>query len=352
MKHLKVGIVGCGHIAQTAHIPNYLNNPRVDVSALCDRDEVLLKSVGSQFQIKHQFTDYKEMLESNSVDAISVCTPTTTHSRIVIEAARHGVHALCEKPLASTLEEAEEMLKAVSEARIKFTVGFNYRFLPNHIKAKEYLNGGKIGKLILTRSEVVTAGPYGSEFTTSEYKYQTEKRLGVFFDLGSHVTDLLIWIAGEPKEVFATCGTHMNGVRVDDFAFVTIKFESGVVGNIITLWLNLPNYQAIADSRKIELIGSEGKIDADFFGPSLFFYSKRSLASRLKGKIEIIPNKFSSKDPNEALKWSYRKEIDSFVESVLDNKTVAVTGNEAKKCLEVILAAYKSNKSGYIIKLD
>jgi UDP-N-acetylglucosamine 3-dehydrogenase len=160
LKRLKVGIIGCGYIAQTAHIPNYLNNPRVTVSALCDRDEVLLKSAGSQFQIKQQFTDYKELLESNTVDAVSVCTPTASHSHIVVEAAHNGVHALCEKPMASTLEEGEAMLKSVSEAKTKFTVGFNYRFLPNHVKAKKYLEDGKIGKLILARGEVLTAGPY------------------------------------------------------------------------------------------------------------------------------------------------------------------------------------------------
>ena len=345
-------MIGCGHIAQTVHIPNYLNNPRVAVTAICDRDEGLLKSVGSQFQINKQFLNYKELLESNTVDAISVCTPTASHSRIVVEAANNGIHALCEKPMASTLEEGEAMLEAVSEAETKFTVGFNYRFLPNHIKAKKYLNEGKIGKLILARSEVLTAGPYGSEFEPCEYKCQTEKRLGVFFDLGSHIADLLIWFAGKPKEVYAKCGTHMKGICVDDYALVTIEFESGVIGNIIAFWLNLPNFQATSDSRKIELVGCEGKIDSDFFGPSLSFYSRQSLAARLKGKIEITPGKFSTKDPSEALKYSYRSEIDAFVNSVLDDKPVAVTGGEAKTCLEVILAAYESNKTGSTIKLD
>jgi UDP-N-acetylglucosamine 3-dehydrogenase len=352
LKRLNVGIIGCGHIAQTVHIPNYLNNPRVTISALCDRDEGLLKSVGSQFRIKQQFTDYKELLKSNTVDAVSVCTPTTSHSRIIVEAASNGVHALCEKPLASTLEEGEAMLEAVSEAKTKFTVGFNYRFLPNHIKTKEYLNDGKIGRLILARSEVLAAGPYSSEFEPSEYKYQTEKRLGVFFDFGSHITDLLIWFAGKPKEIYAKFGTHMRGVCVDDSALVTIKFESGVIGSIITLWLNLPNLQATSDSRKIELVGSKGKIDSDFFGPSLSLYSRQSLASRLKGKIEITPGKFGTKDPSEGLKYSYRREINEFVNSVLDKKPVAVTGEEAKTCLEVILAAYESNKTGSTIKLD
>lgn len=351
MKRLRIGIIGSGHIAQTVHIPCYLNNPHADVFAICDNNKNLSEMVGDKFGIRHRFTNYEEMLQSNLVDAVSICTPTTTHSRIATEAARCGVHVLCEKPIASTLEEAEEMLQKVSKSGVKFTVGFNYRFLPNHIKAKEYLSIGKIGKLILVRGEVVTAGPYGSEFPQSEFNYQAEKRLGSFFDLGSHVVDLLLWILGKPTEVFATCTTHMNGVSVDDLAVVTLRFESGVIGSIITSWLNLPNHEATADCKKIELIGSEGKLDTDFFGPSLFFYSKSSLASKIRGKIEIIPSKFNPKDPSEALKWSYRKEIDSFVESVINNKPVAVTGKEAKACLEVVLAAYKSSETGSIITL-
>jgi predicted dehydrogenase len=132
---------------------------------------------------------------------------------------------------------------------------------------------------------------------------------------------------------------------------VTIKFESGVIGHIITLWLNLPNLHAISDSKKIELVGCDGKIDSDFFGPSLSLYSRQSLSSRLRGKIEITPGKFGTKDPSEALKYSYRREIDEFVDSVLDNKPVAVTGEEAKRCLEVILAASESNKTGSTLKL-
>ena len=99
-------------------------------------------------------------------------------------------------------------------------------------------------------------------------------------------------------------------------------------------------------------MGRKGKIDSDFFGPSLSLYSRQSLASRLKGKIEITPGKFGAKDPSEALKYSYRREIDAFVDSVLHNKPVAITGDEAKTCLEVIMAAYESNKTGSTIKLD
>ena len=329
-----------------------IENPKSNVIAICDKNNVRLQTIGNQFGIDKRFTNYQEMLESNLIDAVWVCTPTKTHSKIVIDSAGSGIHTFCEKPLASTLKEADVILKEVSKNKIKFTVGYNYRFLPNHIKARKYLKSQKIGKPIIIRGGVVTAGPYQSIFSPSKYPYETEKRIGAFFDLGSHLVDLFIWFIGKPKEVSATFSTHMEGISVDDTAIVTITFNSGVIGNISVIWLNFPNFQAIADSRKIEIIGSEGKIESDFYGPSLYFYNRSSLSSKLRGKIKITPGKFTPRIPDEAYKWSYKSEIDQFLKSILDNKTPSVTGEEAMENLKVILAAYESFRTKSLIKLE
>lgn len=217
---------------------------------------------------------------------------------------------------------------------------------------KEYLLSGKIGKPIFVRGELVASGPYKNDISKGNVEFETQKRMGAFFDLGAHVADLFIWMLGKPREVSAFFSTHRKGIRVDDSALVLIKFESGVIGNITTSWVNLMDYEALANSRLIEIIGERGIIESDFFGPSLYFYSNNSLASKIKGKLKITPSKFDPKIPNKALEWSYSQEIESFLNSIIEDKEPTVSGEEAREALKLVLAAYESNRTKSIIKLE
>ena len=352
MRQVKVGVIGCGHIAQEVHIPNYIENPKSKLEAICDTSQDILNDVAMKYKIKYVFNDYQELLNSGLVEAVSVCVPTSSHSKVVNDAARCGVHVLCEKPLAANMKEADEMLEAVSRSGVKFMVGFNRIFLPNHVKAKEYLEKGKIGRPILARAQMITNGPYGNEIEKRSYPNEAEKRIGCLFDSGSHLADLMIWMLGKPSAVSASISTHVGGVRVDDSAVVSVKFENGVLGSICVAWLNLPDYQAMEDSRKIEIIGTNGKIESDCLGPSLYFYSPNSLVCRLRGKIKITPVKFDPKIPQEALSWSYEQEIEDFLTSIIQNREPSVTGEQAKEALRLILAAYESIRSKSVVTFE
>jgi len=349
MRQVKVGVIGCGHIAQEVHIPNYIQNPKSKLEAICDTNQDILNEVAMKHKIKHVFNDYRELLNSGLVEAVSVCVPTSLHSKVVIDAARCGIHVLCEKPLATNMKEADEMLEAVSRSGVKFMVGFNRRFLPNHLKTKEYLEKGKIGRPILARAQMITTGPYGNEIEKSSCPKEAEKRMGSLFDSGSHLADLMIWMLGKPSAVSASISTHEDEVGVDDSAVVSVKFENGTLGSICVAWLDLPDYQAMEDSRKIEIIGTNGKIESDCLGPSLYFYSTNSLISKLRGKIKITPVKFDPKIPHEALSWSYKKEIDDFLTSIIKNREPSVSGEQAKEALRLILAAYESIRSKSVV---
>jgi len=342
LKPLRVGVIGCGWIAQNVHIPAYIENPKSRLLAICDTNKERLEEVAEICNVRNRFCDYHELFESNLIDAASICTPTPTHSKIAIEAAKHGIHTLCEKPLASNLKEGEEIVKAVNQSKTKFMIGFNYRFLPNHMKTKKFVDAGKIGKPILIRGEVIEAGPYRTDIDEEEYAHETEKRIGAFFDLGQHLLDLFIWMIGEAREVHATFSTYMDNMTVDDTATALIRFKSKALGNITVAWLDLPDYQAIADSRMIEIIGTKGKIDTEFFGPSLYFYSSDSITSKIRGKIRITPVKFNPKVPDEALKWSYKKEIDCFLESIIMDRKPPVTIEHAMNVLRLTVSAYES----------
>jgi|YelNatPaOPRAMG01_1025707.scaffolds.fasta_scaffold61827_2 predicted dehydrogenase len=351
MKAVKVGVVGCGQIAKEAHIPNYVMNPKAMLTAICDVDEQAAKALCEKYGVKHFFTNYEELFESNYVQAVSVCVPTHLHSKVVKAAAEHGIHVLCEKPIASTLKEADEILDAVSKSKIKFTVGYNRRFLPNHILMKKYLEEGRIGKPILARASTITMGPYQPQIEVSKYADEAKKRVGCLFDSGAHLVDLMLWLFGKPKEVNSIMSTYFEGVTVDDSAIMVTKFENGVIGSVHVAWLDLPNFKATENTRRIEIIGTHGLLESDCLGPSLSIYNKTSLTSKIKGKAWLTPVKFDPRIPQEALAFSFAKEIENFLDSIIKNKTPLVTGTQARESLRLILAAYESYESKKTVSL-
>jgi predicted dehydrogenase len=352
MKPLRVGVIGCGWISQNIHIPAYVENPKSKLAAVCDANEERLHEVAKRYDVKNVFVNHKDLLESGLVDAVSICTPTAAHCEVAVEAAEHGIHTLCEKPLASNLEEGKKIVQAVHQSEIKFMVGFNYRFLPNHEMTKKFIDAGRIGKPIFIKGEVVTPGPYKTDIPEKDYSFEAKKRIGAFFDLGSHLVDLFLWIMGKPIEVYAAFSSYMNDAGVDDSATALIKFQSNVLGNVTVSWLDLPDYQSTGDSRMLEVVGTEGKIDSEFFGPSLFFYGSHSISSKIRGKVRIMPVRFNPRIPDEALKWSYKKEIDSFIESIVSNRKTPVTVDHGFSVLNVVTAAYESAKSKAAISLE
>jgi len=352
MRAVRVGVVGCGQIARESHIPNYVTSPKARLTALCDMEENVAKALCEKYGVKHFFTDYRELFDNNLVDAISVCVPTNLHSEVVTAAAEHGIHILCEKPLASNLKEADEILAAVSKNKVKFAVGYNRRFLPNLMLTKRYLEKGKIGKPILARASTITMGPYQPQIDVAKYPKEAQRRMGCLLDSGAHLADLMIWLLGKPIEVNSVLSTYYEGVTVDDSAIMLTKFESGTLGSIHVAWLDLPNFKATENMRRIEIIGTQGLVESDCLGPSLSFYNKNSLTSKIKGKTWITPVKFDPRIPQEALAWSFNKEIEIFLDSVIKNRPTPVTGEQARESLRLILAAYESYASKKSVFLD
>lgn len=352
MTSVRIGVIGCGWIGRGTHIPAFIENPKARLIAICDTDKGLLHQVGDKYGVENRFHHPKELLESGLVDAISICTPIATHSEIALAATKAGIHVLCEKPLASDLHEAQLVASAVRENKTCFMVGYNYRFLPNHIKARDLICTGKIGHPVLIRGQLVAPGPYRNGISEPELAKEAEKRKGCLFDLGSHMADLFIWFVGDPIDVYATFAAVGDNIPFDRTAVAIMRFKSNVIGSIAVTWQNLPDYEAMSDARVIEIIGTKGKVDSEFFGPSLFFYSSDSIASKLKGQIRMTPLKVDPKVPDDALRSSYKKEIDSFLNAVIKHEEPPVTVDDGVKALRLIVSAYESAKLGRPIPLE
>lgn len=155
---VKVGIIGCGKIAQVRHIPEFLDNENARIAGCFDNNRERSREVAGQLGGK-AYCSWQSMLADKSVDAVSVCTSNTTHAEIAIAALAAGKHVLCEKPMATNLSDCEAMVRAADAAGKILMVGQNQRFTKAHVKARQLIRDGVIGDILTFRTTFGHAGP-------------------------------------------------------------------------------------------------------------------------------------------------------------------------------------------------
>jgi predicted dehydrogenase len=347
LKRIKVGVIGCGYIAEEAHLPNLLSCPEAELTAIADVRHERLLTIGKKFCVKKLYTDYHDMLKNNLIDAVVVCVPTFLHHKVVVDALEAGKHVFCEKPMATTLDEADEMILAARKNNVKLMIGHNFRFLPNHRIAKEWVHKGKIGKVFYVRAQFASPGPYGAPGITSSFYFDPSKGGGVLFDAGYHLIDLLLWMFGDITEVRACINTYKKEInRADDVASVSIKFKNGIIGELFASWVSIQNWHIMTDYNTLQILGSQGRIDSELFGPYLHYFNEKSLVCKLKGMIKITPFELDPRIPFIAKNYSWKKEIESFIDCIIRDKEPPITGDDGRRVLKVILDAYKSARGG------
>ncbi len=192
-----VAVIGCGKIANNAHIPAYLNNKDAVIKYFCDIIPERAEKAVKEYGCGKAVADYKEVLADPEVQAVSVCTPNKVHSEIAIAAMRAGKHVLCEKPAARTYAEALEMQKVQHETGMTLIIGVCNRFNTSVNRIRDYIQSGELGKILKTyvsfRSHRSIPG-LGGAFTTKEISGG-----GVLIDWGVHFLDIVMYCCGDPE---------------------------------------------------------------------------------------------------------------------------------------------------------
>lgn len=341
MKTLKVGVIGCGSIAQHRHLPEYAFNQHVELVAVCDSDKERATTVAEKYGVK-AYTSYEELLQSGEVEAVSVCTPNYLHAPISIAALQAGVHVLCEKPMATSREEAEAMIEAAKQSGKKLMIAHNQRFVPSHQKARQLIESGEIGRIYSFRTAFGHGGPEGWSVEGKEgWFFQKEKAfVGAMGDLGVHKTDLLRYLLGEEiAEVGAFVETSAKDFAdVDDNAVCVLKTESGIIGTLAASWA----YVSKEDNSTI-VYGEKAilRLEDDPDYSLVVQYANGEVVKYQLGKIQS----------NEAGGQNNSHIVEQFVDSVLYDKEPPVNGEEGMKSLEVILAALRSNETKQIVSV-
>lgn len=341
MAKVKIGVIGCGSIAQHRHLPEYKMNEQVELVAVCDINTERANSVAQQYGVK-AYTNYEELLASGTVEAVSVCTPNYLHAPISVAALNSGVHVLCEKPMATSEEEAKAMIEAAKTNGKKLMIGHNQRFVASHQKARELIEKGEIGKIYSFRTAFGHGGPEGWSVDGKESWFfkKDEAFIGAMGDLGVHKTDMLRYILSEEiVEVGAFVESNAKDfANVDDNAVCVLKTESGIIGTLAASWA----YNGKEDNSTI-VYGEKGilRLEDDPTYSLVAQYATGEVVNYELGKIQS----------NDEGGQSNSHVIEQFVDALAEDKESPVPGEEGFKSLAVILAALKSSQTKQITRV-
>ena len=336
-KKVSLGLIGAGR-AGMIHARNFRAAvPHAVLTAVADPCRDNVQAALEELEIEKGYEDYRELLEDEEIDAVIIVTPTKYHCEIAVAAAKAGKHILCEKPMAMTVEECEIMEAAAKEYHVKLQVAFMRRFDRAFTEAKNVVDAGEIGDVVMVRSN--TRGPS----IPKPWMYDIRKSNGPLAEVNSHDIDTLRWFTGsEFKTVYAMGGNYRCPDAKQDFpdfydnVILAAGFANGMQGMIDGAQGVLYGYDA-----RVEILGTKGCI---FLGKT----QERPITvcrSDMR-RYEAFTNswKFLFKD-------AYLEEDMDFVDCILTDREPKVTGHDGKMAVKVVNAGNLSVSTGQIIRL-
>jgi predicted dehydrogenase len=344
---VNVAVIGCGAIGQRRHIPEAAANANAKLVAVVDINKPRAEEVAKEYNTK-PFTDHKEMLRAlgDEVEAVVVGTPNYLHAQQTIDALNAGKHVLVEKPMAATREEAKAMIKAAEKVKKFLMVGQNQRLMPPHVKAKEILDAGKLGKPLAFQTTFKHPGPEGWSLdgAKSWFFRKNEAVMGVTGDLGVHKADLMRFLLGQEfVEVNGFLATmdkkdeKGKPIGLDDNAFLTLKTNAGVIGSMTISWTNYGGFEdngtTIYCQHGVLRIGEDPK-----FGIVVGY---RAGGREFHELGEIATN---TRQTNSGV-------MDMFVRSIITKEPPPIDGMEGYRSLDVIITAMEAAAQGKTLKI-
>lgn len=305
-----------------------------EIAAICDCNEENLRFAGERYSIPEEkrFIDYKDIVNNEDINVVTVAIPDQQHVKVSCELLRSGKHVLCEKPLALTRADIEEMVRVADESDTKFMVGQICRFTPAFEKAKEIIESGTIGELYFVESE------YAHDYMKLCDDWRADPNRHGVIGGGCHAVDLLRWLAGDPVEVFAY-GTHklLPQVPYDDATIAVMKFDENVMGKVFVSTGCKRSY-----TMRTVIYGTKGTLICDNTSPTMtLFTTDEEGVTKEPQIIDVEVNNHNA-----------AREFEVFADAILNDKKVVTDAREGAKTVAVCLAIVESAKTGCPVTPD
>lgn len=373
MEEIRIAVIGCGSIAEIAHFPSISRCKEARLIAVCDIDPSVANVAATKWGAEAWYTDYRDMLGKSKLDAVVIATPNNCHRNQAVAAARAGIHVVVEKPLAVTNREAWEIVDACKKAGVKLMVGCDRRFWTHNQWAKQLIEEGIIGNLLMSRASLHEHWyNYQNHVARTDFRLRCDVAGGAAInDTGAHVIDLLTWLNGSKVKrcvgVAKRLAMPAEYTLCDDTALVMMEFENGAYGTISC------NRFSPAVNQATELCGTEGtiftctdatnpfqswpmavytskeytvetlpKILKDYRWPELFWVEDIMNENVRNRWVPICP----PRSPN-----NYERMTEHYLDCIINDKVPLVSGEDGARSIEVMCAALKSMETGAWVDL-
>lgn len=331
MSGLRVAIVGSGGIFKLAHEPAWRQIPQARVIAICDIVKERAEQARAESGVEKAFSSLDELLASDGVDLVDICTPHPSHAELAIKALHAGKHVICEKPMALEAEDAVRMIEASKATGRHLYIGHTRRFDRRWVAVKEQLAAGRIGEPVCARwSERSWAG-----FAADSWRWDPRNG-GVLMDLGVHVADLFGWFfESAATEVYAKALSVREEAKAQgcrDFAIVQVTFAQGQQGLMELSWAHPGEYAPYYSS--LEIIGTRGKLRLSDRDSAPMTVVKGGLGvPRYSPLLSTFPESFVG-------------ELEHFIDAISRKVAPRITLEDACRAVEIIAKALESSRTG------
>lgn len=324
---MNIGIMSFAHIHATSYADAIKRIPSATLTAIYDTDSSRGQQASAMYDVPF-FADITQFL-ANPIDVVLVCSENVLHKEMVIAAAKAKKHILCEKPIATTLEDAEEMIAACEENGVKLSIAYPVRYSAPIRDLKQAIDASELGDIVAIRSTNRGQNPGG---------WFIDEQLaggGAVLDHTVHMVDIMRWyLNSEAVEVSAFANRYFTELDTDDAGIMTIVFENGVVASHDASWSRFPQFPTWGDVM-IEVIGTKATRKVDVFNEKLNVYSKNQ---------KSLTHLYSGNDTDFDL-------IVDFLKAIENEKKPLISGYDGLKSLEIALKAYASNDAKKAVTL-
>ena len=321
---LKWGVLGAGSVAQRRAMPAINKAENAELYALLSRDTDRAKRLAEAYSATNAYTTVDALLADDGLHAIYVSTPVHLHCEQVIAAAEHGLHVLCDKPMALTPQECREMIAACDANGVHLQICFLFRFHSCFQQIRAWVNAGRFGQIVHGRMPFLKQ----YQLVADEWRAKPEEGGGgCFMDLGPHSLDLLRYLIGEVNAVSAFYNSAVNNAAVEETGGIVLHFDNGAQA-FTDLSFSVPHCDIV-----LELYGTEG---------SVWVYNDDGwkIRTHFDGESQLIASQYED---------LYQAQFEHFAECVQHGASPITTGVDGLRTNELLAAAYRSGENGQVV---
>ena len=343
---LRIGILGCGKIAQVRHLPEYAANPGAQVVALFDlnpeRAQALAAQVGAT-----AYPTWQALLADSQVDAVSICTANDSHAELACAALAAGKHVLCEKPMATTLADCERMVALAKSSGKRLMIGQNQRLAGAHQKARALIAAGEIGTPLTFRTAFRHGGPETWSIDPGAGTWFFDRKravMGAMADLGIHKTDLIQYLLNqtivETRATLTTLDKRLSDgslIGVDDNAVCIYTLSGGALGTMTASWTNYgpeDNATVINGTRGVLRIYDDP--------------AHALVLHRADGTVET----FDVEEIQTNARQTKSGVIDLFVDYVSQPQAEGISGESVLTAMRAVFGSIESSETGKAVRVN